>query len=348
MSKDVYTPNKLFFWKEELDKIKAGTYVPPVNLQLDPTNRCNNHCSFCFYDIFPLNEFSRRDELPTDVIIRALTEFKEVGGKSVEYTGGGEPLIHKGFKEFNKVSKNLGLERALVTNGVELDKNLEDIVDYSWVRVSLNAGSPENYKKVHGAREEYYDRVIENIYELGIYKEKDNVAGISFIVNKDNYKDIETVGNIAKDAGMDNVRYSLAYKPEREEEFEGVWEDITDRLQKVSSLNDDDFKVFSFHNRIKDIKGETKGGFCYYTHMTAVLGANGILYPCCYFKYDDKYNLGNIKDNSFKDLWYGQKRKDFWNETGKDCGASCWMTEKNKLASYITQDKGDVPHLNYP
>ncbi|RLD77912.1 MAG: hypothetical protein DRJ15_12580 [Bacteroidetes bacterium] len=347
-NKDVYSPYKFAHHIGKLEDIKEGKIVAPVNLQLDPTNRCNSKCAFCFYDIHDLDNFSRRDQLGLEKIIGLLDDFKSLGGKSVEFTGGGEPLVHKDFDAMSAYAKGRGLERALVTNGILLDKHMDVVKDYSWVRISLNSASPGGYADVHNVNSKNFGRVVNNLEELCKVKTDDNVVGVSVVVYEKNWEDIFRIGKIAKSSGANNYRISLAHTDEGAKIFSGIWDGVIDQIEKTKELGDDEFRVFSFSNRINDIAKQTRGGFCFYHHLTTAVGANGDVYPCCYFKYDDKFKLGNVNEESFVDIWKGEIRQEFIDGVGKDCYASCWMTEKNKFAQYLTTDKADVPHLNFP
>lgn len=347
MNKDVYSPYKFMHILPELKKVKDNEIVNPINLQIDLTNKCNYDCSFCYYRIHNhLKDFNIHDELSKKDAFKIIKEAKYCGLKSVEITGGGEPLLVNYFNDFSKEIRNLGLEKALVTNGRFLSKYIEEVKDYSWVRISMDAITPEIYEKVHNRKRENLDKVKKGLEDL--CHKKEGIIGISIVVCPDNYLDIYNLAKYSKNIGADNIRISLSHTPHKERIFDGIWNEVINQIELAKQLQTNEFKVFAFSNRIKDIARQTKGGFCYYHHFTTSVGANGSLYPCCYFKYIPKYNLGNLKDKSFGEIWNGNKRKKFIENTAKDCQASCWMTEKNAFGRYITLEKGEIPHVNFP
>lgn len=346
-NKDVYSPYKFVHILPELHKVKRGEIVQPVNLQIDLTNLCNYDCVHCYYHVHDhLKEFNKFDILKKEDAIRIIREAKDYGLKSVEITGGGEPLLAPYFDEFSQEARNLGLERALVTNGVFLENHLGEIKDYSWVRVSMDAINPRTYQKVHRRSRENLTSVKNGLEKLCKIKNNDCIVGVSTVVSDENYKDIINLTKYSKQIGADNLRISLAHTPKKEKIFDGIWDEIVEQIEEAKELQTNDFRVFAFSNRIKDIARQTRGGFCHYHHFTTAVGANGDLYPCCYFKYIPKFNLGNLKELNFKQVLEGEKRKKFIDTIAKDCPASCWMTEKNSFARYITED--NPPHLNFP
>jgi len=349
MNKDVYSPWKFVHLLPELQKVKEGKIVPPINLQIDLTNKCNYNCTFCYYHIHDhLVDFSRQDELKKGTAKRIIREAKDYGLKSIEITGGGEPLIVPYFDKFSQEARELGLEKALVTNGVFIQEHLDELKDYSWVRVSMDAITPQNYVNVHRRNGANLKRVKQGLERLCKEKQDDCVVGISSVVCRENYDDILNLAEYAKQIGADNLRISLAHTLQREHIFDGIWDGVVEQIEKAKELQTDNFKVFAFSNRIKDIARQTRGGFCHYHNFTTAVGANGGLYPCCYFKYIPEFNLGNLKEQSFKEIWEGEKRKKFIETTAQDCPASCWMTEKNSFARYLTLNQDEVPHLNFP
>ncbi len=348
-NRNFYSPWKLSFYLEELKKIRNGEVVSPVNLQIDLTNKCQCKCLFCFYDIHKhIKDFNRKDEILFEDVNRIVLQFKELGGKSTEFTGGGEPLLYPNFRDISRLSREEGLELALVTNGQLLHNFIDEVSDYSWVRVSLDAFKNATYKLCHGCNGEFISKVKDNIIKMCNKKQKKCILGISIITCKENWQEIYDISKFAKDSGADNIRISLAHTPQKEHIFDGIWDNVIDEIEKAKLLQNNYFKVFTFSNRIRDIARQTCGGFCYYHHFTAVVGANACLYPCCYEKYVPKRNLGSLYDSSFRELWHGEKRNKFINSVAKNCPESCWMTEKNAFADYLVQNKEDVPHINFP
>lgn len=348
-NKDVYSSYKFVHMLPELQKVKRGEIVPPINMQIDLTNKCNYDCCICYYHIHKhIKDFKRWDWLKKGEAIKIIREAKDYGLRSVEITGGGESTLVPYFREFSQEARNLGLERSLVTNGVFLHKYVDEVKDYSWVRVSMDAITPKAYTEFHRTDGRNLRRVKKGIEELCEVKEDDCVVGISTVVCQKNYQDIVNLTKYAKEIGVDNLRISLAHTPKKEKIFDKIWNEVVEQIETAKELQTDDFKVFAFSNRIKDIARQTRGGFCYYHHFTAAIGANGSLYPCCYFKYMPEFNFGNLKEQSFKEVWEAEKRKKFIETVAKDCPASCWMTEKNSFARYLTLNEEEVPHLNFP
>ena len=84
---------------------------------------------------------------------------------------------------------------------------------------------------------------------------------------------------------------------------------------------------------------------CLFQHFVAVVGANGNIYPCCWTKNLTPHILGSINEESFKDIWFGEKRKNYLkNQNLKDC-PPCWFDKNNEFLNYLVKDK--PRHVNF-
>lgn len=346
MSKDYYSEFKMIHHRDKIEQLKKGEYINPVFVQWDLTNKCNLNCSFCFYKIYDLSDFHVNDEMDVRNTFRILQGLKEAGVKAIEWTGGGEPLLHPCHNKIFGEAKRLGFEQALVTNGVFLDTVTMYVVkDFKWVRFSVDAASNETYEAVKGVDE--YDNVIDNIKKFMKIRSHGNIIGMSFIVCRDNYKDILKFAQMAKEIGVDNVRFSLAMTEEGSKMFEDIWPEVTAEIELANSEHTDSFRVFSFSNRIYQLSKQVLSESCHYCQFVGVIAANGVVYPCCRLKDDGRFAFGNLNSRSFSDVWNSHTRKRFVDSVSKGCPFDCWMTGKNNFCNYIMKAKDEVEHVNF-
>jgi len=349
MKNSYYSPYKVAHHEKRIEQLRRGELITPIFAQIDLTNACNLSCNFCSYKFGnyapdQMSDFSVRDRLNKDSTFKLLEDMKQLGVKALESTGGGEPTLHPDWKKIINYAKDLGYEQALVTNGTLLDDEGIDLVkDFEWVRFSIDASTPETYKKIK--RRDKFDVAIGNLEKLIKKKEPDNMVGFSFVVSRDNYHEIYDATRLAKSLGCDNIRFSIAYTPQGAGMFDGIWDEVICGIKQAKEQETEDFKVFAFSNRINEISQKTKSDACYFHEFVAVIGANESLYPCCLLKYDPKFNLGNLREKSFKEIWFGDKRRKFTEGIRGGCNYSCWMTEKNNFISYLLEK--DPRHVNF-
>lgn len=143
--------DKLLQHTDVLYGIQVDKKFKPITVQLAPTEVCNSDCPFCSVAGRPLKSF-----LPFTQIVKLLDDFKVLGAKSLEITGGGNPLLYRDkvsgetINDIIDYAHSLGYKIGIITNSHDL-KPLRDGIHekLNWVRVSLiqldEGKNPEDY-----------------------------------------------------------------------------------------------------------------------------------------------------------------------------------------------------------
>lgn len=127
-----YTSNvtKLLKHLDKLQGIQNGV-VSPIMVHLAITNVCNLKCSFCCFANRKRSEILSFDDVKT-----VLNQFKQIGTKAVEFTGGGEPLLHPNINDIAQYAYDSGYSLGVCTNGTCLRK-IKNWDLFKWVRLGL-------------------------------------------------------------------------------------------------------------------------------------------------------------------------------------------------------------------
>lgn len=351
----IYSSYKVVHHQDRIEGLRNGELILPTCAQIDLTNQCNHHCQFCicnFYKNIGLNStFDRNDYIPADRMIVILDELKEAGVLAVEYTGGGEPQCHPEFTRILRETVDKDLRWSLVTNGAmnSIEGNLDYFKKADWIRISVDASNAKTHSLVHGAPDGDFDKVLSFINTLA--KECPKVIiGVSFVVFPNNYKEIVEVTKMFRDMGCSNIRLTIAYNPKGVDLFDGKLEEIADLAKQAEQLETSKFRVFNLiSSHLKNIVTVKRNySFCGYQSFTAVIGADQNLYPCCTLRYNPRSSLGSLADNTFKEVWFGEKRKKWLNSkylTEVCSDHSCLMDNKNEMIEYLTLS--NPPHVDY-
>ena len=351
---DIYSPFKAAHHLERIAKLRKKELIWPTQVQVDLTSQCNHRCPYCFYRCArneTLNAlFDEKDTLPTETVMTLLEDFLECGKPAVQFTGGGEPMKHPDIYKILQKTIDLGLDFSMITNGTMADMSrIEMFRNADWIRISIDGVTPETYAKSQGADPSDFHKAVDFVKALIALGGK-TVIGLSFVVNPINYREIFSFAEFARDLGVDNVRFSVAYTPRGIDIFRSIWDEIETLSRKARHLANDKFRIFDLaKEHLCNLDMRDKGySFCGYQHFTAVIGADQEMYPCCTLKYNRKGSLGNLKSGSFKSLWTGHARKR-WLEIDHlkyVCDKNpCWMDSKNSFISYLIQK--DPPHVKY-
>lgn len=130
--------DKLLQHADRLWEIQGTRRFSPITLQLAPTEVCDSDCSFCSVGNRP------NGRIDWGVLEKGVHDFKRLGIKSVELTGGGNPTLYRSLgHDINDVielcADICGLDVGLITNTECLKARLSprsmDLL--KWVRVSL-------------------------------------------------------------------------------------------------------------------------------------------------------------------------------------------------------------------
>jgi len=310
-----------------IEKLDYAAYMLDINLgkvrrgsfeaQLDLTNKCNLRCIYCpLYSEFVKGNFNHKKASTRDLDIALaksiISQLKMSGTKQILITGEGEPFLYKKMRELIKQIKQENLECGIVTNGTLLTSDISKFLIKNKVEkiiVSVNAGDSKKYKQATGA--DYFGVVTENLKQLNALKkrgknEKPKVF-ISFIPIKLNVQSLFDIILLSKE-----VDASLILK--KFISFKG-----TERFQ---IRYDKKFKntLIKFEKQCRNLKVKNnipayidevysaKIPFCYAGWLITRIKINGDVVVCCS---NNNYVIGNLKKNSFKEIWYSEGYEQF-------------------------------------
>lgn len=117
---------------DKLADLQKGI-VTPIMVHSIPTHRCQLNCPHCCFK----NRKDRTADMPIDQFITAVEQFRRLGTKALEFTGGGDPTLWPPMNIAVDALKDFGYHLGLITNGVDLTR-MKRWEAFDWVRVSLN------------------------------------------------------------------------------------------------------------------------------------------------------------------------------------------------------------------
>ena len=194
---NAHSPYKILSNEKELRDYIDGKEIKPTHLRVGLTNKCNLKCNFCNFhsenekDFY--NLFNHADSIKTEDMIQILKEFKDNNGKAATFCGSGECTIHPGYIDICSHANAIGIKIGLITNGSMFSNNkmLHCIANtHTWVRIGINAGSPETYSKITSCNASNFNTILDAVYYLR--KNHISVQLINIVCNHNNYNHICT------------------------------------------------------------------------------------------------------------------------------------------------------------
>jgi GTP 3',8-cyclase len=310
-------PHKLFHHLDRVTKFMNDEYFPPVHVEIGISDLCNQKCHFCYSNYLGHQKL----EIPKDLLLKIMANLGKTGVRSLFFQGTGEPLINKAAADAIVTAKNGGVDTALQTNGVLMDRKFIDtaLSSLSWVRVSSLEANRELYAKTHGCSENQYDKLIDNLKYAVEYRNKHNlstvIAGMimAFPYNADHMYD--TV-KLCKDIGLDYVMIRSAQmslnNPEHNWDRK-LHKDQREIFEKAESLQDDKFRVSMRWDQFEYVERGHKNlsqpfDKCYGLEFETMIDADARVYPCFIFWRNPEYCIGDLNKNTFEEIWKSKRR----------------------------------------
>lgn len=349
-------PQRVAEWlKNEVGGAEKNT-IYPINLEIGLSGACNHRCVFCCVDHMQY----KPSFLSYEVMKKNLTVLSQKGLKSVLYAGNGEPILNKDFVKIVNMTKCMGIDVALSTNGVLFTPEIASacMESLSWIKFSISAGCEKTYKQIHRGKDGDFERVISNISSAAKIKQKQSchtTLGVQIVMTPDNADEVFELAKTVKKAGADlftvkslgyNELSSNVYKDTfDEEEFYGNQAILE---TKLSTLCDECFSAVYRSNRINHHLQERQYSQCYAAPFYACIDSDGIVYPCCNMLGVPDMAFGNINESSFDEIWEGEQRKmvmeGLAKENLKRCPKDCRLANMN---IYLHELKNPGEHVNF-
>ena len=315
-------------------KSRRWTYIGPLWIQIDITNRCNNNCLYCWARS-PLLDDKKADkkwqttELPLPLLKNLIHDLHRLHAGSIHLSGGGEPFMHPHFIDIVRIIKEKNFYCDITTNFTLANKNIiNELVklQVNSITVSMWAGNADTYSKLHPpAGKETFYRVQELLKYLSSLKKNNKfpVIKICNVISRINFKEIEQMIDFAEDVNadayffqvMDPVRgktEELLLSDEERLDLIKILDDISPKIDKLGCQKN--IRVYGFDDFKRRLLSNHAGkGFyevgtakqipCYAGWVFSRITADGNVNFCLK---TDEFPVGNIYKNSFRRIWFSK------------------------------------------
>lgn len=323
--KRVWNAAKVFssFYAGRLLK-KPVQWGYPVSISFEPTTSCNLRCPECPSG---LRAFTRpTGMLKKDFFRQTIDEIHKELLYLIFYFQG-EPYLNPDFLEMVKYASSKKIYTATSTNAHYLtDDAAKRTVESGLDRliISIDGTTQDVYQqyRVGGNLE----KVLQGAKNIVKWKKELNsktpFVFFQFLVVKPNEHQVEEIKKLAKEIGVDEVRFKTAQVYDFENDPNHLIPD-TDKFSRYKKNKDGSY---SPKNKLAN--------HCWKLQHANVITWDGLVVPCCFDK-DAMHQLGNLKNQSFKEIWKNDNYRQFRNELMKsrrnidicaNCseGASVW------------------------
>ena len=344
--------HKLMYHPERIAEWMKNGDCYPIYIEIGPTNSCNHKCSFCALDFIVGS--GKIEFINSALMLKTLKEMGEKGVKSIMFAGEGEPLLHKDIGLFVKTSKQYRIDVSITTNGIALTKEkIEQCIPHlSWIRFSVDSGSPENYSAVHGTKSRDFEILKKNIEGAVKFRDENNLGvtiGAQFLAISQNIGEAPKLAEMLKEIGADNLQIKpYSHHPSSSNDFSTDSKYLDNLEKQLMKFSSDKFKVLFRKATMERIHCGITYNECYGSPFFALVDARGNVINCNLFYNNDEFTYGNLYKNSFEEIWQSEKRKEVLEKMRKkgvkECRVGCRIDPVNR---YLDRLKNPHDHDNF-
>ena len=271
----------------------------PMSISLEPTTACNLRCPECPSG---LRSFTRpTGNLKADFFRHTLDQLAKDLVFLIFYFQG-EPYINPEFLEMVAYANQKGIYTITSTNGHFLnDANAKRTIQSGLNRliISIDGTTQEVYEQYR--REGKLEEVLEGARRVVHWKRRLNSRTphiiFQFLVVRPNEHQVEEVHRLAKEIGVDEVKLKTAQ----------VY-DYADGNPLIPKN-----PVYSRYYQKADGSWAVKNrllNHCWKMWHSCVITWDGRVVPCCFDK-DASHQLGDLKRQTFSEIWKGAPYRRF-------------------------------------
>lgn len=349
-----YSNLKIFAHAQALSDIGEGKRIAPIYIRIKPTNYCNHRCYYCSYADSELglrNAVNRQDQISWEKMQEIILDISDMGVKAVTFSGGGEPLIYPYIVEAMQRILDTGIDLSVITNGQLLKGDRAQVLSKAkWVRISLDSADADTYSKIRQLPSDAFVEVCENIRNFSQIKQKGCELGVNFVVNHENASQVYDTARLVKSLGVDHIKFTARVTKDLFQYHKPFRANVKEQIYRAKAeLEDGKFDVINkyegdFDSALVFHRNYNK---CYINQIFTVIAADSKVYFCHDKAYVEEGVVGDLKERSFKKLWFSEdvvKRYQEFNPCN-ECNHHCVYDDRNELLNtFYSLDKN---HINF-
>ena len=278
----------------------------PISVSFEPTTSCNLRCPECPSG---LRAFTRpTGMLENDLFKKTIEDIHKELLYLIFYFQG-EPYLNPSFLEMVKYAHLKNIYTATSTNAHYLtDEMAKKTVESGLDRliISIDGTTQDVYQqyRIGGNLEKVLEGTRNIIKWKRVLKSKTPFVFFQFLVVKPNQHQVEDIKKLARETGVDEVRFKTA----QVYEYESDPNQLIPTIDKFSRYKKNTDGTYSAKNKMTNR--------CWKLQHANVITWDGLVVPCCFDK-DATHQLGDLKNQPFKEIWHNKQYKQFRNEIKK-------------------------------
>lgn len=335
--------NRFQKWKvmahgDKIEEIIQGDIPAPVEWVIYPSNVCGYKCSHC---IMAREQIDHKNTLPPATMEKIPKDAEEHGIDCVIFSGGGDPLLNPFTTETARALKKKGITVGLNNQGYLL----RDPEPFDFIRYSVDAATPETYKKIHGV--DGWDRVNANMANHAWLRKRGKKIemGIAFLITPWNWTEVEAFVAWANGFNPDFIHLRPAYLDSDylDAQYPGGGADLKDRIipalrDTAAKLEAENENVFFRIDKFEGYWSPKQYKQCRSTPLMAVTSGDGAFLVCQdrgIRKEENHLRWGNYNLQSFEQIWWSTEHKKVLDSIDLAKCPRCVMNGYNEIVENV-------------
>jgi radical SAM protein with 4Fe4S-binding SPASM domain len=291
-----YAFGKWLYHPERVASVRKRDFrtIMPVTVQLIPSLYCNFSCPRCCYGASKESikaQGERRAMLMDGHTMTSIIDrLGDAGIKGILFSGGGEPTLSSHLFEGMRYATQRKMKIGLFTNGSLLtETKIQQLLalEPTFIRVSLNAGTPTIHRLFHGYSDkyDYLPKVLQNIEILAkekLHQGVNTTIGVSVGVEPVNLSDLLSVAERLREiacrplqGGIEYVVFRPTVNYQGGKSFRAV-QPVLDHLKERSPQYYEDYHNYIYRGKQLPAHLFEKANQIIDTDVSRVLNGTGI------------------------------------------------------------------------
>lgn len=267
-------------------RFNVACKAKPITVTWDLTYRCQNKCVHCYeMDV----DKKRQAELSFDQIVDVLGQLKQMGALNIIYSGG-DPFVRNDFMDILEETRRLGFGISIFSSGQAIDSKIaEKLKELKVMRVEVtflgtNPKTHDALSSIVGS----YSRLMRAIECL---QNSDIKIKAKYMLLHSNVDEVEDFISLCKEKHMDYAVDSTLFEP---------WNKSGVVSQYLVSAED----MCKYYCQCGELLPHDPAiTMCSAGYSSCAITPYGGVVPCN--TYGNAIVFGNIKNQTFKDIWNG-------------------------------------------
>ena len=308
-----FSSEKIFKHLDRVAVWQAGGCPWPITAEIFLTDKCTHRCPNCFY-----REQRGKNVMDTEFAKSVIDQLVECGLRGLTFSGGGEPLCHPDAIDLIEYAGSK-IDTALITNGSLIHDRIECyrlLSSCQWIRVSLDAGSPEMFKKTHGLGEKEFEHVLNNIKALVDVRNRANLKctiGVGYLTSRETLDGMIDFAKLASELGVDYAQFRPLLRTFSEKEDPDFCaKEVYAIIDMCKKYEHKGFEIlYSKHKYDAALTGTLRDyDRCEGANFATTVGADGGVYLCCHTAGLEEFKIGDLHKSTFYEIWTSGKRRE--------------------------------------